>query len=172
MIFNKNTAFLLGLVLTLQPILAEDKNFEFNFWTSKSTKLDKRVLNINDHPCGEVAVAKISKLPKHSAKGALIPERVFELNESGKIIKQWVMPVDSDFRAIRGDELYVDLNQKTYRISLNRMVVLSKNPPERAPGKDVKCKSPLAPSAYLACVEHKDIGSGIPRILSYEMVCT
>jgi hypothetical protein len=172
MIFNKNAAFLLGLVLTMQPILAKDKNFEFNFWTNKETKLDKRVLRIDDHPCGAVAIANISKLPKYSKQSSLIPARVFEINQSGKILKLWSIPVDGTVRAIRGDSLYIDFHKKNYQIKLNGQASMVKNPPNQIIPHLVECVIPFESPNDAACLVHKDVATGKIRILSYETICS
>jgi hypothetical protein len=169
---KKKFIFWIVLIFNVSTSFAAEKNFEFNFWTSQATKSDKRVLRLDEHPCGEVAVARLSQLPKYSKQSGLIPERVLELDQSGKILKQWSIPVDSDLRAIQGDALYLDLYQKSYRITLDRRVTLAKNPPERTRRQVVQCPSPFGLSSDDACLAHKDTITGKTRILSYETVCS
>ena len=90
---NRVTLILL-LLISIAPAYSVEKSIEFHFWTSKATKNDNRVIRIDEHPCGEVAAARILKMPRYSKKSGLIPERVFELNRSGRTIRQWSMPVD------------------------------------------------------------------------------
>jgi hypothetical protein len=162
----------IALFFNVSVSFAAVKSFEFNFWTSQATESDKRVLRLDAHPCGEVAVARLSQLPKYSKQSGLIPERVFELNQSGKILKQWSIPIDSDLRAIQGDALYLDLHQKSYRIALNRRVTLAKNPPKRTKPQVVQCTSPFPLSSDGECLAHKDAITGKTRILYYETVCS
>jgi hypothetical protein len=169
--------FIFGIVLifSVSASFAAEKSFEFSFWTSPATKSDKRVNNISEHPCGEVAIAKVERLPKYSKTGALIPELVYEVNPlTNKVLRKWSMPVDGYLVAVQGDAIYVGYYQKTYRINLNRNVTLVESFPEQVNPHEVQCHipNPIYPADYLSCLSYNDLSSGKPRIMSYEMVCS
>jgi hypothetical protein len=172
---KKKYIFWTALIFSVSTSFAAEKSFEFNFWTSPATKSDKRVSSISEHPCGEVAIAKVGKLPKYSKTGALIPELVFEVNPlTNKVLRQWSMPVDGYLVAVQGDAIYVGYYQKTYRINLNRQVTLVENFPEQPNPHEVQChiQNPLYSADSLTCLSYNDLNSEQPRIMSYQMVCS
>ncbi|MCC6537994.1 MAG: hypothetical protein IT162_10615 [Bryobacterales bacterium] len=79
----------------MSPVLALAMVLELSFWPGKNAARDRRVVALRPHPCGEVAVARVSTLPKPGTRGPLEPEEAIELSNAGRIIQRWAMPVDA-----------------------------------------------------------------------------
>ena len=127
---------------------------------------------MSEHPCGEAAYAKVSKLPT-SVHGPLISEVAVELDRRGKVIRSWPMPVDYRPQALRGAELLVAEGDKGFWIrpdgSFTRATALSEND-----SKEVACdlKRVFGKSDYAMCSVFVDVKSGKKRKLGYQAVCT
>jgi len=161
-------------LLALSPTWATAQPFELTFWPSPAAATDPRVTRTLEHPCGEVVMAKVSKIPPYKKDGVLIPERVFELDARNRIVAEWAMPVDSTVRAVKGSSLVVQHGTSTYEITRRGEIKLFDANGDLPESKPFECKTPsaLEPSAYARCERFKDLQSKRFRILSYEMACT
>ncbi len=106
--------FILVASIAPSPVLAQ--SFELSFWHSPTAAKDPRVIRVDEHPCGEVAVARVSVIPPYKKSAVLKPERVLETNASGKVIRRWWLPTDSFIRAIRGSTLTIEHASKVYEV--------------------------------------------------------
>lgn len=145
----------------------------FQFWPGEGAKSAAGFQRMSEHPCGEVAIAEVSKLPT-AKKGPLVSELVVELDPQGKVINRWPMPVDYDLRAARGGELLVVVANSGFWIRANgtfRRATAIPPPDKRSP---VKCDltSVFGKSAYAACSVLTDLASHKDRTFGYEGVCT
>src|SRR5438034_461337 len=74
---------------------AEDAQvYELDFWPGPNVGSDNRVIQLALHPCGEVAVARVTSLPRPEKGQTLEPELVLELAQNGAVLQRWSMPVD------------------------------------------------------------------------------
>lgn len=165
----------LTLLTCLITSAASAQPFEFSFWPSSNAAKDSRVLRIEEHPCGEVAIANVSLIPPYKKDGVLVPERVLEVGASGEVIRRWWLPTDSFILGITGATLTIEHASKFYEVRPGGRVSLAKDAPA-FPAKDERpsCKVPseLLPSDYALCQVFNDTRSSLPRKLAYEAVCT
>ena len=162
----------LASALAVSPAFAQ--SFELSFWPSPAAAKDPRVIRIDDHPCGQVAVALVSVVPPYKRGRTLTPERVLEVSTSGKVIRRWWLPTDSFIRAIRGNTLTIEHASKVYQVWPGGRISLL---PLRDFPKEVRkptCEVPaeLLPSDYAVCHVFTDTQTRLPRLLAYEAVCT
>jgi hypothetical protein len=165
----------LVLLTCFVGLSASAQSFEFSFWSSARAARDPRVVRIEEHPCGTVAIANVSVIPRYKQDGVLIPERVLEVSASGNIIRRWWLPTDSRIQGITGDTLTIEHASKTYAVRPGGKVRYLK-PASDSPAEDERpsCNVPseLLPSDYAVCQVFKDTKSKFPRKLAYETVCT
>ena len=151
---------------------------ELKFWPGPLADLDPRVVEIIDHPCGTVAIARVAVMPLKSGDEALHPEIALELSHDGAVVRRWSFPVDSTVLAIQGLDLLVSLggeqtDDRALSISPEGDFRLT-TPPRAVVRRAVEC--PRLPefkvSAYLRCWEFEEPGTGKVRRLAYEEPCT
>ena len=170
----RGSHLLLLALLALAPLSVSAQPFELTFWPSPSAATDPRVTKVLEHPCGEVVMANVRTVPPYRKDGVLIPERVFELDASSRVVAEWAMPVDSTVRAVRGSSLVVQHGTSTYEITRRGQIKLFDAKGGLPESKPFECKIPkaLEPSAYATCERFQDLRSKKIRVLSYEMACT
>ena len=144
----------------------------FAFWPRDGASAAPGFERTLDHPCGEVAVAKVSKLPT-AKDGPLEAELVVELDSGGKVIHRWPMPVDHLPRAVRGDELLVSAGDKGVWVRADGSFRRELG----APASTVKLfacdlTSVFGKSDYAQCGVFVDVESHKERTLGYQGVCT
>lgn len=145
----------------------------FSFWPGKGASSAPGFKSMDDHPCGEVATAEVSKIP--TAKNSpLDPELVVELNARGKIIRRWSTPVDTYPRALRGEELLIYLDGKGgYWIRPDGSFAKATSlPPDRSEQTTCDLKSVFGDSGSAQCETFVDLTSGKKRTLGYQGVCS
>lgn len=167
---------LAGLLLVITASCASGAEFEFRFWPAPGADKDPRFVGIDDGPCGQVATARVSSMPRYSKTELFTPERVLELNDRGNVIRQWVIPVDAALYALDGNNLLFTFSDSLYKVSTARAVSQVENRlsvPPPAP-ESVQCAVPkeFQPSDYASCWRFKDRRSGNKRLLAFEGVCT
>ncbi len=144
----------------------------FGFWPGKGVTKAPGFERMSEHPCGEAAYAKVSKLPT-KADGPLISEVAVELDRRGKVIGRWPMPVDYTPHALRGAELLVTAGDGGFWIrpngSFTRATAL---PASEATQVDCNLKHVFGESVYAGCSVFVDVASGKKRTLGYQGVCT
>lgn len=167
---------LLGLLLTIAAFGAVGAEFEFRFWPGPGAEKDSRFVDMDDHPCGQVATARVRSMPRYSKGGLFTPERVLELNTRGKVIRRWAIPVDATPYAIAGDELLFVDGESLYKVSTTLAVSKLKGHASKlqSTASSVQCVAPreFAPSAFVGCWQFNDLRSGSKRVLAFEGVCS
>jgi hypothetical protein len=145
----------------------------FSFWPEKGAKQAPGFQSMSEHPCGEVARAKVSKLPPVD-KGPLRSELVVELDANGKVIRRWPMPVDYVPQGLSGDELLVgvagDIDFWIKSDGSFRRASRTSVPEQRLVQCDLT--TVFGSSAYAGCSVFIDLASHKERTLGYQGVCS
>jgi hypothetical protein len=144
----------------------------FRFWPGEGASEAPGFKRMSEHPCGEVAIAEVAKLPT-AKNGPLLSEVVVELNQRGKVIRRWPMPVDYTPQAVRGAELLVTAGEEGFWIRSNGTFRRA----SAMPAHDYtpfKCDlmSVFGKSEYAGCSIFVDLASKRKRTLGYQGVCT
>ncbi|MBL8212931.1 MAG: hypothetical protein JNK87_19605 [Bryobacterales bacterium] len=165
------TALVALLLCWSSGLLSAPDRIELSFWPGPGAAKDARTVRIVDHPCGEVAVARVATLPTNT-KGTLVPEIAEEVNARGGVIASWPMPVDSYPMAFRGAKLL--LRASGLKLWVDRQGGVSRYAGQDSIPKasDVSCLRKPAGNAYIVCQALPDLGSGRTRVLRYEAPCT
>ena len=156
---------------------------DLSFWAGKGAKTDKRVLKIMPHCCcsGDIAVARLSRLPLPGEKDPLEPELVLELTESGEVLRRWPLPVDMRILAVEGDQILIPIAPRTGSNSVMGIFISSQGEVLKTviPSnltEPVIYKCPPLPefgrSAYVRCWIFRDLSNGKTRRLAYQGPCT
>jgi hypothetical protein len=153
---------------------ASVETFEFRFWPAPSAKKDPRFLEMHEGPCGEVATARVRTMPKYSHLEPFAPERVFELDSVGKVLRSWNIPVDSEPLALDGNDLLFSFNATSYRVTTQGTVQRAPNEIKTTKAEPAQCTVPKAfqGSGYAGCWRHSDLRTKQLRLLVYQGVCT
>jgi hypothetical protein len=166
----------LTVLSTVSAAFAADSRptYELRFWPGPNAKSDSRVIQIVEHPCGSVAIARVKSLPPPKKGQVLNPERVVELSPRGEVVRRWAMPVDFSPMGVRGDSIVVQLGQSRLWLDLNGNIsTVEENiaipHPEAAQCDKLR---EFGNSAYARCWRYRDLQNGHPRVLAYEGVCT
>jgi hypothetical protein len=154
---------------------------EFFFGVRDNTPQDPRVVRVGPHPCGEYAIARITRFPSLTVKGYLIPDLVVEVDSSNRVIRRWPKPLDSYITGIRGDRLLID----TVPAMGNRYYLISPNGTFQFHGSRLQTPSPsprfirrvtnhpeFGNSAYAGLWHYTDPQTGRTRRIMYEANCT
>jgi len=153
------------------------------FWAGKGAKTDKRVLTIKPHCCctGDIAIARLSRLPLPGEKDPLEPELVLELDESGEVLRRWPLPVDTRILAIDGDQILVPIAPRSGSNSAVAIFISSQGeilktvmPNNLTEPVIYKCPSlpEFGKSAYVRCWMFRDLSNGKIRRLAYQGPCS
>src|SRR6185503_18611271 len=113
-------------LITFPPVTIVGDNpgvYELLFWPGRNAKRDIRVVRIEDHPCGTVAVARVRTMPSFKKGQALEPERVVEFTKGAKVLRRWAIPVDSTPIGISGDRLLVRFGEHRLWIAADGTIV-------------------------------------------------
>jgi hypothetical protein len=157
------------------PIVGDNPRlYELLFWPGRNAKHDKRVVRIEDHPCGTVAVARVSTMPSFKKGQALEPERVVEFAKGAKVLRRWAIPVDSTPIGISGDRLMVRFGEHRLWITADGAIASAESQLVPASPEPAKCETlhEFGESAYVQCLRFRDLETGKYRFLSFEGVCT
>ncbi len=153
-----------GLPLSLWPGLEADS------WRGTS-------LEIGAHPCLATAVLFLERIPPMRSDRYLKPEWVTEMDEQGRILRDWPAPMDSWVQGIEGEELLVPWTfgpeelQVLLAIRPNgKFRVLAAR--ELAAPERADCRSDRNEADTRSCLEVKDAADGKVRYLAYEEPCT
>jgi hypothetical protein len=162
------------MLLTVLASGAFGAEFEFRFWPSPGAENDLRFVRMDDGPCGQVATARVSSMPRHSKTELFAPERVLELDARGAVIRQWVIPVDSTPHALAGNDLLFEFGESIYKVSTSRAISKLDGSPSVPEPSAVQCATPkeFGPSGYVGCWQFQDLRSCSRRLLAFEGVCT
>ena len=162
-----------ALVVLAAPYCAA-QTYEFRFWPPDSSLSDPRVVAIDDGPCGPVATARVKRMPEHSPKEPLAPERVVELGRKGKVVNRWRIPVDAQVTGISRSRLTFEFNGAAFSVGTDGSIAKEKkqSPSTAAPLPSCITTPYFGESAYAACWRHQDAATGKSHLLVYEGVCT
>jgi hypothetical protein len=161
-----------------EPVAQAPQTYELSFWPGPNAASDRRVTRVAYHPCGQVAISKVTKIPPINTNQVLQPEQVDEFSTEGKVIRQWPTPVDSYPIAIKGNQLLVAISQTDpFRlwIGLDGTITPSNNLLSTDRHQRVKCGNESGNSNGAAtprCSLYQDLESGRSRILKFDGVCT
>ncbi len=170
---RKTSRLFLCLLLVCGPGSASASE-SFGFWPGKGARSAPGFERMSEHPCGEVAYARVSTLPT-SPNGPLQSEVVVELDRRGKVIRRWPMPVDFMPHALRGNELLAVVGGKGIWIRPNGSFrKATAIPDDPTSGDMIECDltSVFGKSAYARCSRFVDLASRKMRTLGYQGVCT
>lgn len=166
-------AFSLAL-LAPQWVAAADP-VEVPLWAEGDVSGNSQVMGVDGHPCGQIALVRITRLPPLNSK-PLQPDPIVEIDERGRIIRRWATPVDSLPVAISGNSLIVDLHGEIYEIDSNREIRRWKVPQKRIDPELEPLECPkvteFGDSAYLRCGYVADRAGGKKHLLAFQGVCT
>ena len=165
------TALVALLLCWSSGLLSAPDRVELSFWPGPGAAKDARTVRIVDHPCGEVAVARVATLPTNT-KGTLVPEIAEDVNARGGVIASWPMPVDSCPIAFRGAKLL--LRASGLKLWVDRQGGVS-----RYAGQDWIREAPMCPvfgnplEVRTSSVRPCQIWAlAETRVLRYEAPCT
>jgi hypothetical protein len=160
-----------GIVL---PAPSDSDRLQLPFWPGADAAKDARTVAIVDHPCGKVVVARVTVLPSHSKRGALIPEVAAELNARGGVVARWPMPVDSYPIAVEGEKLLLRTGDIKLWVNPRGVVTRYAGKDSIPSSADVPCArtAGTSTSEYVVCRSLPDLRSGRNRIVRFESPCT
>lgn len=163
-----------SVLLAASPSLAFAEAFEFSFWPPTPSFTDRRIVAIHDGPCGPVATARVERMPEHSKREPLAPERVLELGPKGNVINEWRVPVDAKVLGLAGHQLFFSYNSQVFRVGTGGAIAREKVRSFSVPSQAQTCDAShhFNGSGYAACWRHRDGASGKVRLLAYEGPCT
>ena len=168
-------AAVLLLFVALSGSSAEDsKVYELQFWPGKGVEKDPRYVSMEDHPCGKVVVARVRALPPIGSVSALHPERVIEMDSTGKVVRRWPIPVDACPVGLNGTRLLVDTGLLKFWVTPKGVITPYGTAIALPPPEPVSCSRSreFGDSAYVQCRRFRDQTSGKYRILSFEGPCS
>lgn len=162
------------LALLVVPSLCFAGSYEFSFWPGENAEQDQRVVKIEAHPCGTVAMAKVSRMPAYSADAVLKPEPVVEVSAQGKPIHKWAIPVDAELIAISGQKLLVSYKGRYFWFRTDGSFKSAKPPSAHTAEVPTECVRPeeFQDSSSQVCHLFKDLATSQPRVLANEGICS
>ena len=162
-----------SLLALVAPYCAA-QTYEFRFWPPDTSSSDPRVISIEDGPCGPVATARVNRMPEHSSKEPLAPERVVELGPNGQVVNQWRIPVDAQVIGVSRSRLIFDFNGSAFSVATDGSIAKERKRSGSTASPVPSCNTTpyFGESAYAACWRHQDAATGKSRLLAYEGVCT
>lgn len=165
-----------ALLLVLLPSAAPEQ-FEISLWAGdESAEAHPGVVATHAHPCGSIAVVRLSRMPRHKGdpRAALDSELIAEAGRDGRPRRRWSVPVDYQPIAVRGREILIDHGGRRLWIGTDRRI--RRAPPGGSYPPPVAFQCPArgahASSDYAICAAFTDLGTGRRRSLHYEAPCT
>lgn len=162
------------VVLTMGCWLTASASELFSFWPGKNVEKAPGFQSLSEHPCGQVAHAKVAKLPTGN-NGPLLVDIVVEMDKRNRVIQRWPSPVDFVPSAVRGTELLVTAGERRFWVRPNGSFrKASEIPADNQVSAQFKCdlSSVFGRSNYAACSVYVDLASGRKRTLGYQGVCS
>jgi hypothetical protein len=142
----------------------------------KNTTKDPRIVREESHPCGAVAIARVTALPNVDTQDSLIPDKVVEVDDQNNTLRRWAKPVDSEMIAIAGDRILVDVgDDKRYWIESSGNFQRQTDSISPAPptfDSRVKTHPEFKNSGYAGLWRFYDLNTGNSRRVIYEGNCT
>jgi hypothetical protein len=171
-------ALLVGLVSgvmgSFTATAESNQSANFTFFTREKVKKDPRVVRLGPHPCGEYALARVSKMPGLEDKGYLIPDKVIEVDAANKTLYRWAKPIDTDVVAVEGDRILIKADQHywiepsgEFQLQIGKIVPKAPTFAQR-----VKKHPEFKGSGYAGQWRYRDLKTGKIRQIIYEGNCT
>jgi hypothetical protein len=171
---------LVAVACTAVPADDEQAEAVLPFWAGPGVLPGANIVEVYDHHAcgGQVALARVRRIPPVGHAGPLIPEEVVELDRSGVIIARWPIPIDRFVLAVQGDELVVPgpalSSEPALFVSSDGAFRLF-SVPDRAPSPVARSCPDLLEfrgSAYLRCFVFEDLRTHAERSLAFQGPCT
>ena len=156
------------------PADATNTGYELTFRPTPLSNKDKRFVSESEHPCGTVVTARVQAMPRYSKLEPFQPERVFEIDLVGKVLRMWRIPVDATPIGISGSKLRFSYNNATYSVSLTGRLSKLDGGINDAVASQAECGtfSAFGDSVYGSCWQFTDDSSRRSRILAFEGTCS
>jgi len=161
------------LTLKAQAIL-DNYGLPVEFWVNA----EKTSRKTDDHPCGSTVTEFLKQIPFPEKQTEIEAEKVFEFDGSGKVLRQWPLPVDQIVIGIAGDALILRIilpGSRAIRVTVRpngQMSVIEGSTPLPEP-QLIECpKHFFDNSAYERCWVYRDEISGKKRQICYQGPCT
>ena len=161
------------LTLNAQTIL-DNYGLPFEFWVDA----EKTSRKTDDHPCGSTITEFVKQIPLPGKRNEIEAEKVFEFDVSGKVLRQWPLPVDHVVIGIAGDALFIKiilLGSRAIRVAVrpNGQLRVVEDSPLLPEPSLIRCpKHYFGKSDYERCWVYQDAISGKKRQISYQGPCT
>lgn len=165
---------LAALVLGAAATVVQAEEFEFTFWPSKTAATAPRLVLIDAGPCGEIATAKVQRMPRYSKDEPFVPDRAFEVAPNGAVLRTWNVPVGAVPQALQGGALVFSYGQGTFSVTQSGSIAKAKGLSEAQRPQPAKCRLPaeLRQSGFAGCWSVMDLAAKKRHVLAYEGVCT
>lgn len=166
----------LPAILVADVAFSHDEAVEVALWSGPGAESDPRVVNVDGHPCGSIAIVRLSELPAVGSK-TLEPEKVLEITPAGDTLRIWSAPVDTYPVAIEGDSLVVRFGRQLYRIGTDRSIErLEVGPATESLGEPALQSCPpleaFGSSVFVRCATLLDRKTDKSRLIAYQGMCT
>lgn len=166
------------VLLLLATAVAPGEQFTFTFLPGKGASKAPGFLRLEEGPCGNLAIARVSKMPRYSANAALVPDEVFEVSASGSLIRRWSTPVGALPVGMNGTRLLFATGELRLWVrpdgTLARLRKSEKTGRLESENYHEQCPQVKAfsGSAYVGCLIFRDPVSGAKRTLVFQHPCT
>jgi hypothetical protein len=163
-----------GQFLINTSVGATNAGYELSFWPTPSSTKDKRFVSESEHPCGTVVTARVKAMPRYSKLEPFQPERVFEIDRVGNVLRMWRIPVDATPIGIAGGMLRFSYYNSIYVVSLTGRLSKPNGSIKGAVASQADCGSfsEFGDSAYGSCWQFTDDSSKQSRVLAFEGACS
>ena len=168
---------LLAPLIFLAATAAAPATYQVALWADDEQVARRPdVVRLEDHPCGRVAIVRLSAMPpwREHGRDGLGTELIAEAGTPPGGGMRWSVPVDYQPLAIRATEILVDASGQRLWIgtggAIRREARGRRYPAIRA----MQCPSGGAHrnSEYARCAGLTDLATGRMRTIQYEGVCT
>jgi hypothetical protein len=151
--------------------------FEVALWANAKSARDRPgVVSLSPHPCGEIAIVRLDRMPRLEPGGRspLDPELIAETGGAGKRSARWSVPVDYRPIAIRGREILIDHGGQRLWIGTGGRIKRDKGGRTYPRPEPVSCPAGGVHrgSEYAVCAALADVESGRRRVIEYEAPCS
>jgi hypothetical protein len=173
--------FVLSSIASIVFAVEQPQIYELSFWTKENVERDDRIVKISHHPCGVVAIAKVTQIPSLETDPTLEPERVVEFDSEGTLLRKWATPVDSTPIGIRDDRLLIEIYRNIPNtpnllwIGLDGSITPETSEIDTNEPSQTHCDGlgkEFGDSGYANCWLYRDLANNKPRVLGFEGICT
>ena len=97
----KKSALIIFCVAALEGCVSGGSSVSVSYWTTEVAP--PPYVQVSDHPCGRIVSIESSRVPANTAW--LRSEVVYEIDQTGTILRSWHTPIDYYPVGVEGDEL-------------------------------------------------------------------